>query len=169
MAKLELYLQDVTVSMASVITVFLLTSGLGAMAHQRIIGRIGMRAFPFVVAALVLGVIPLLGVVLHHLTGLPLIGRLVVVALLVFPIGTALGAFYPWLVGRLVATEHAAAVPITYGISTLASVMGASFAMTMMIPWGFSRLLVLGAAGYLLLGAFVLLHARVLRRPLFAG
>lgn len=169
MAKLELYLQDVTVSMASVITVFLLTSGLGAMSHQRIIGRIGMRAFPFVVAALVLGVIPLLGVVLHHLTGLPLIGRLVVVALLVFPIGTALGAFYPWLVGRLVATEHAAAVPITYGISTLASVMGASFAMTMMIPWGFSRLLVLGAAGYLLLGAFVLVHARVLRRPLFAG
>lgn len=169
MAKLELYLQDVTVSMASVITVFLLTSGLGSLAHQRIIGRIGMRAFPFVVAALVLGVIPLLSVVLHHLTGLPLVGRLLVVGLLVFPIGTALGAFYPWLVGRLVATEHAAAVPITYGISTLASVMGASFAMTMMIPWGFSRLLILGAAGYLVLGAFVLVHARVLRRPLFAG
>lgn len=169
MAKLELFMQDVTVSMASVITVFLLTTGVGSLTYQKIIGKIGMRAFPFAVAALVLVSIPLIGLAMKHLVGLPLVGRLLAVAILVFPVGTALGTFYPWLVSRLVATEHGASVPITYGISTLASVMGASFAMTMMIPWGFSRLLVLGAAGYVVLGVLVLVHARVLRRPLFAG
>ncbi|MCC7075313.1 MAG: hypothetical protein IT383_28630 [Deltaproteobacteria bacterium] len=169
MAKLELFMQDVTVSMASVITVFLLTTGVGSLAHQRLIGRIGMRAFPFVVAAIVLGSIPLLSLLQQQLVGLPLIGRLLAVAVVVFPIGVALGAFYPWLVSRLVATDHAATVPITYGISTLASVIGASFAMTMMIPWGFTRLLVLGASGYALLGAFILVHSHVLRRPLFTG
>ena len=91
------------------------------------------------------------------------------VAVVTFPIGVALGAFYPWLVDRLVATGRGASVPITYGLSTLASVIGASFAMTMMIPWGFNRLLLLGAAGYLVLGALVVVHASLLRRPLFGN
>lgn len=169
MARLELFLQDPAVAMASVITIFLVTTGVGSLTHGRLLALVPMRAFPFVVAGLVLLTIPVLGLVLEHLVGLPLIARLLVVAVVTFPIGTALGVFYPWIVGRLVANDRAASVPITYGISTLASVIGASFAMTMMIPWGFTRLLLLGAAGYTVLGALVLLHARVLRRPLFGG
>lgn len=169
MAKLELFMQDPTVSMATVITIFLLTTGVGSLAHRRILAIVGMRAFPFLVAVLVVGLIPILGLVLEHMVGLPLVARLVVVGVVAFPIGTALGTFYPWLVDRLVATEHGASVPITYGISTLSSVIGASFAMTMMIPWGFNRLFLIGSAGYLVLGALIVVHAGLLRRPLFGG
>lgn len=169
MAKLELFMQDPAVAMATVITIFLLTTGVGSLVHQRLISLVGIRVFPFVVAALVLLAIPALRVVLEYLVGLPLVVRLLVVAVVTFPIGTALGAFYPWLVDRLVATDHGSNVPITYGISTLASVIGASFAMTMMIPWGFNRLLLLGVAGYVVLGVLIVVHAGLLRRPLFGA
>jgi SAM-dependent methyltransferase len=168
MAKLELFLQDPTVSMASVITIFLLTTGVGSLTHKRVLAAVGMRAFPFIVAAIVLLAVPALALMLEHLVATPLVVRLLVTALVTFPVGTALGMFYPSLVDRLVASGHSASVPITYGISTLASVIGASFAMTMMIPWGFNRLLYIGAGGYLALGAFILVHALVLRRTLLA-
>jgi hypothetical protein len=79
-----------------------------------------------------------------------------------------LGMFYPWIVDRLVGTEHSAVVPITYGLSTLSSVIGASFAMTMMIPWGFNDLLYCAAGGYVALGLLIVVHSVVLKRRLIA-
>jgi hypothetical protein len=52
---------------------------------------------------------------------------------------------------------------VSYGISTLSSVIGATYAMTVMLDLGFSSLLWQAAAGYVGLALFVLLYSAVLK------
>ncbi|MEQ1508259.1 MAG: hypothetical protein ABMB14_38870, partial [Myxococcota bacterium] len=82
---------------------------------------------------------------------LPLKAVLVVVA--VGPAGAALGTFYPYAVAQLAAEGRSLAVPATYALTTLSSVLGSAFATTAMIDLGFVRVIGLGAAAYLLAGA----------------
>jgi len=167
-AKLELFLQNPLVSMASVISIFLLTSGIGSLTYARVARRLGMRVFPFAVAGLVAISVYALEYVLHNLLGLPLAVKLIVTAVVVSPVGIALGMFYPYAVNSLVRHGRENAVPITYGISTLSSVIGATYAMTMMIQWGFNQLLIQASAGYVLLGAFTLICSVTSPRRLLA-
>lgn len=167
-AKLELFLQNPLVSMACVISIFLLTSGLGSLTYQHVALRLGMRIFPFLVAALVGGSIFLLDFLLQNMTGLPLGLKLILSAVAISPIGIALGMFYPYAVNCLVRHERENAIPITYGISTLSSVIGATYAMTIMIQTGFNHLLMQGVIGYALLGVFVLIYSLLMRRNLLA-
>ena len=53
---------------------------------------------------------------------------------------------------------------ISYGISTLSSVIGATFAMTMMLDWGFSSLLRQASIGYVVLAVFLWFYSGVLKR-----
>lgn len=160
-AKLELFLQNPLVSMASVITIFLLTSGLGSLTHERLADRLGMRVYPFFVAGLVALSIPELEYVLHHLLALPLVGKLAVVVCIVGPVGWALGMFYPIAVSSLVRHGREQSVAITYGISTLSSVVGATYAMTMMLAIGFNQLLRQAAIGYAILGVAVIVYRAI--------
>ena len=166
-AKLELFLQDALVSMASVITIFLLTSGIGSWSYRFVAGHLGMVAFPLLTAAVVGVSILLLNHALPALMDLSLLGRLGVTVAIVAPVGWLLGMFYPYAVTMLSKHDKCEAVPITYGISTLSSVIGASYAMTMMMEWGFTVLLLQGLAGYLILAAGIFLYSRVVRRNLF--
>ncbi|MBI2434769.1 MAG: hypothetical protein HYV26_18085 [Candidatus Hydrogenedentes bacterium] len=163
MAKLELFLQDLLISMATTLTVFLLASGTGSLLAARLGPRLNMRRFPFLVAMIVVVSIVLLDFVQRELLFLPLAARILLVVVLVLPTGISLGMFYPFAVSALVKRGYEHAVPITYGISTLSSVIGATYAMTMMIESGFDSLLQQAAAGYLLLGLFVLLYSRFSR------
>ena len=156
MARLELFLQDPLISMATVLTVFLLASGLGSMLFERLRTRIRMGVLPFAVAAVVLLTLFALNGVTRHLLGLPMPVRLGIAVALIVPASTGLGMFYPYAVAALVHNGKENVVPITYGISTLASVIGATYAMTMMIAFGYNRLLWEAALGYVLLGAFIL-------------
>jgi hypothetical protein len=162
-AKLELFLQDALVSMASVISIFLLTSAAGSWSYRQVAGRLGMVWFPLLAAALLGGATLALNHLLPALMDLPLAGRLAVTAAVISPVGWVLGMFYPYAVTMLTKHEKGEAVPITYGISTLSSVIGASYAMTMMMVWGFTALLVQGLAGYLLLAAGVFVYNRTAR------
>jgi hypothetical protein len=72
--------------------------------------------------------------------------------------------FYPYAVAGLVKRGYEGAVPITYGVSTLSSVIGATYAMTLMLEVGFSALLLQAAAGYAVLGVFVILYSGFARR-----
>jgi len=164
MAKLELFLQNLFVSMATTLTVFLVASGLGSALFSRIARVLDMRGFAFLVAAIVEASIYVLDFMSQHLLGMPLFVRIVLVIIAVLPVGICLGMFYPFAVAGLVKRGFEHAVPITYGVSTLASVIGATYAMTMMLSFGFNRLLQHAALSYVLLGSFIIVYSFFLKR-----
>lgn len=152
-ARTELFVGNPLYAVALNLALFLVASACGAMAQDRWRSRSG----PLVLAAAaVVGVawgLAATEVCNRFLLALPLLGKAVALAVAVFPAGMALGAFYPYAVGRLVQEGRPAAVPMSYGLSTLSSVLGSSFAMTAMIELGFTRMIVVGAALYVLAGA----------------
>jgi hypothetical protein len=95
-----------------------------------------------------------------RLLSLPLPLKLLCVVLSVVPAGTFLGMFYPFGVGRVVESGRRAAVPATYAMATLSSVWGSAWAMTAITNLGFSAVIMMGAAGYALTGALVLVVRR---------
>jgi predicted membrane-bound spermidine synthase len=162
-AKLELFLQKPIVSMATVLSTFLVTSGIGSHLFAHIKKRIRIGILSLVVAALSLAWTHLLDFLNSSLLGLPIPAKLVVALGVTAPVGICLGLFYPYAVSCLVHNERPRAVAISYGISTLSSVIGATYAMTMMLDWGFSSLLRQAGAGYVLLAVLVQLYSTVLR------
>ena len=153
-AKLELVLQNPIVSMATVLSTFLATSGIGSRLFPRVEHRIRIGALCLMLAALLVGSIYLLDFLSPRLLGTPLAVRLVIAVVVMSPIGVSLGLFYPYAVTCLTRNGRPHAVAITYGISTLSGVIGASYAMTAMLDVGFSSLLWQAAAGYVLLAMF---------------
>jgi hypothetical protein len=68
--------------------------------------------------------------------------------------------FYPFGVARVVEAGRRAAVPATYAMATLSSVWGSVWAMTAMTNLGFSAVILIGAAGYVLTGSlFLVAHS----------
>lgn len=167
MARLELFLQNLLVSMATTLTVFLLASGIGSSLSRVFAGKRSTLMLPFFVALLVAGSVFSLDFVVHHLLALPLFLRIGVVVILILPVGISLGMFYPLAVAGLVKHGFERAVPITYGISTLSSVVGATYAMTMMLEIGYSQLLYQAAIGYTALGVVMFVYSVFARRNVF--
>jgi hypothetical protein len=155
MAKLELFLQKPIVSMATVLSTFLLASGIGSRLCPLIERRLAIAPLALGVALMAVASIFVLDFLNSRLLGLLLPLKLVVSFVVLAPIGMALGMFYPYAVSCLVHQGRAQAVAITYGISTLSSVIGATYAMTVMLDLGFASLLWQAAAGYLLLAGVV--------------
>jgi predicted membrane-bound spermidine synthase len=157
MAKLELFLQDALVSMASVITIFLLMNGVGSWTYKQVAGRLGMIFFPILTGVVVLLCTLALNYLVPKMMDLNLMGRLAITALTIAPVGWLLGMFYPYSVDALLRHEKGEAVPLTYGISTLSSVIGASYATIFMIVLGFNEMLFQGVALYFVLAGFVII------------
>ena len=147
-ARTELFVGKPLYAVALNLAVFLVASAAGSFAGER--GRLS----PAWIALLTL-----LAVGWGHVaTGLltaqglswPLAAKALGVAVAVGPAGMALGTFYPFAVGELVRTGRVLAVPGTYALTTLSSVLGSAFAMTAIIELGFSRVIGLGAGSYVL-------------------
>jgi hypothetical protein len=155
-AKLELFLQDPLISMASVVSVLLIASGVGSMTYRKVALRLGVGVFALVAAVVVLANYGMLNLVIHLCMGLPLIARLLIAIVLIVPLGVVMGMFYPCAVNALVVGGRENSVPVTYGISTLSSVIGATYAMTMMIVFGFTNLIWQAVGVYVALGLFLL-------------
>lgn len=162
-AKLELFLQKPIVSMATVLSTFLLTSGIGSRLFPRIRNHLRVSILAGIVAVLALASIHLFDSLNSNLLGLPILAKVVVAGVVMAPVGISLGLFYPYAVSCLVSNDRSQAVAITYGISTLSSVIGATYAMTMMIDLGFSSLLWQASVGYVALAVFFELYSTVLR------
>jgi hypothetical protein len=152
-AKLELFMGNPLYSMSLLLTMFLLTNALGSRLHSRWHERLDMRLVPLAVGAIILATTVAINYVAAHWLGWPLAVKIVVAALLVSPTGIGLGLFYPYAVTWLTQHERSSAVPVTYAISTLSSVAGASYAMTMMVNWGYTNLLHQAVGGYGLVAA----------------
>ena len=157
MAKVELFLGNPLYAIAVILALFLLSNALGAYLQdkRRILrGPLTMILY----TTLAVGWSVLAATLLNtHLLSLPLALKVVAVAVAVFPAGLCLGMYYPFGVGRLVAAGRERTIPMTYGIATLSSVLGSALAMTGITNVGFSTMIALGAAGYVLTaGVFAL-------------
>jgi hypothetical protein len=155
-AKSELLLGSPLYAVAVILALFLAASGLGAYLQDRL--RMFRGPATLVLPAILAIVWGILATHLCnvHLLSLPLPLKILCVALCVVPAGTFLGMFYPFGVEGVVAAGHHAAVPATYAMATLSSVWGAAWAMTAITNLGFSAVILMGAAGYALTGALVL-------------
>jgi hypothetical protein len=160
-AKTELFLGSPLYAVAVILALFLAANGLGAYLqdHLRVFRGPATLVLP-TVAAIAWGVLAThLGNA--HLLSLPLPLKILCVALSVAPAGTFLGMFYPFGVERVVEAGRRGAVPASYAMATLSSVWGSSWAMTAITNLGFAAVILMGAAGYALTGALVLVARRL--------
>jgi len=166
-AKTELFLGSPLRAVAVILALFLASNGLGAYLHSRLRAFRGPATLvlPGMVATTAAIAWGVLGTHLCNtrLLSLPLPLKILCVVVCVAPAGAFLGMFYPFGVERVVEAGRRAAVPATYAMATLSSVWGASWAMTAVTNLGFSTVILMGAAGYALTGALVLV-ALVARR-----
>ena len=154
MAKMELFLAEPLLSMAAVLSLFLLTSGLGSMLYDRIADYLDTRWLALAAAALAPLVSWVLDLLAAHALGVEVWLKLLLTALVVAPLGMVLGLFFPHIISCLLANERQQTVAISYGISTLASVVGSAYALVLMINVGFSGLIFQAVGVYLALFAF---------------
>lgn len=160
-AKLELFLQEPLISMACVVSVLLIASGIGSATYERVALRMGVASFSLLAAVVVLIDFKLLSVVITWGMHLPLLLRVILAIVMIVPVGVILGMFYPCAVNALVRSGRESSVPLTYGISTMASVIGAAYAMNMMILIGFTALIWQAVCVYLLLGGLLFIWRSV--------
>ena len=164
-AQTELFLGSPLYAVAVVLALFLAGSGLGAYLQDRL--RVFRGPATLVLPGIVATIAAIAwGVLATHLCNarllsLPLPLKILCAALSVVPAGTFLGMFYPFGVERVVKAGRRAAVPATYAMATLSSVWGASWAMTAITNLGFQAVILMGAAGYALTGALVLVARRL--------
>ena len=159
--KTELLLGSPLYAVAVILALFLASNGLGAYLQDRLRWFRSPAALVLPsVAAIVWGVLATHGCN-ARLLSLPLPLKILCAVLCVAPAGTFLGMFYPLGVERVVEAGRRAAVPATYAIATLSSVWGSSWAMTGITNLGFSTVILLGAAGYVMTGVLYLLARRL--------
>ncbi len=155
MAKLELFLGNPLYAVAAVLAAYLLANGAGSawIGGRQRRGVHTPAVLPAAAAALAVPLTLLLidgGLV--HLMALPVPLKAPIAVATLFPLGFALGMFYPIGVSLTVArTGHDQLVPMTFGLATLSSVLGSTYAIVMVINQGFRAVILLGAAGYLAL------------------
>lgn len=161
LGKMELFLESPLYSMALLLSIFLLTNAAGATVFHRIGDRLPMRAMPIFVAAIVLSTSWAMTVLIKARIGMPLAAKIPLATLVLAPAGFCLGLFYPYVVTWLARRGNDAAIPVTYGISTLSSVAGATFAMAMIINHGYTNVLALAAVLYGVLTAVLMAFRRL--------
>lgn len=148
MAKLELFLTQPLLSMAAVLSLFLLTSGVGSSIYPSLARLHDTRVLAGLAAVAVVVVMLLLDWMVGNLLHLPVALKLVLAAVATAPLGIVLGLFYPHMVSCLVDQDRAQTVSISYGLSTLSSVVGSAYALATMINVGFNALLKQAVIGY---------------------
>lgn len=148
MAKLELFLTQPLLSMAAVLSLFLLTSGVGSSIYPKLARLHDTRILAGLAGVAVVIVMLLLDWMVGNLLHLPVALKLVLAAVATAPLGIVLGLFYPHMVSCLVDQDRAQTVSISYGLSTLSSVVGSAYALAAMINVGFNALLKQAVMGY---------------------
>src|SRR5690606_30618917 len=98
MAKLELFLTQPLLSMAAVLSLFLLTSGIGRAIYPRLRKLHDTRVLAGLTIVGVLLVTAMLDWMVSNLLHLPVALKLVMATVVTAPLGILLGLFYPHLV-----------------------------------------------------------------------
>jgi len=167
MAKLELFMGFPLYAIAVVLASFLLFNGLGSalVGRYQAQGRVLPVFVPALGAAAALPLTLLIvDSVLLQLLGLPVVLKAPLALLAVAPLAFVLGMFYPLGVGLAVRRDLQTLVPMTFGLATLSSVLGSTWAMIAVLDHGFRDVILAGEAGYLGLAALSAIGLLIARR-----
>ncbi|MDD5305975.1 MAG: hypothetical protein PHU25_01515 [Deltaproteobacteria bacterium] len=160
MAKTELFLGSPLYAVAVILAFFLMANGIGAWLQDRYSVMRGPRTLLLLSAAAILWGVGAVELCNIFLLSLPMALKILGVAVCVMPAGTCLGMYYPLGVSTLVGNGLRGTVPATYALATLSSVLGSAWAMTAITNIGFSTIILMGAAGYLLVAGIYLAARR---------
>ena len=147
--KFALFLSHPLYSVAVVLFAFLLSAGLGSRLADRWRGRATIVRPVAAIAVLSLAYTWLLPATLPVLAGWPDAARIAVAVALILPLGVAMGMPFPRGIAALAATADEL-VPWAWGINACASVISAVLATLLAIHGGFTVVLLLAVALYLL-------------------
>jgi spermidine synthase len=147
--KFGLFLGHPNYALSVVLAVLLLSTGLGALASEWLVARVGeLRYLSYVLAGLLLMGHALVLARPAGGVGLPFWVRVTIVCGVVTPIGFCLGLFFPTGLERL-KRANAASVPWAWGLSGIFSVISPVISVAVSVTWGFSALLLASIPVYL--------------------
>lgn len=154
LGKLELFLGSPLVTMAVLLSLFLLMNGLGSVVFSRLENRMDARYLCVIVLVIIPITLFVVDVSTNAYLGWPLIAKLIFTSVVLAPLTLCLGLFYPFAVAWLTRRGQAKAVPITFGLSTLSSVLGGTWALVATVNFGYSGIVYQAMIIYGLLAAF---------------
>jgi hypothetical protein len=137
-----------------------MSNSFGSRLLDKLQTSININLLPLFVAVIILITTWGMTSVIIHFKGLPLVLKIPITLFVLSPTAFCLGLFYPYVVSWLTRKNMAHAVPITYGLSTLSSVAGATYAMTMIINFGYAQVIYQAAIGYLILFLLTMVYYR---------
>ncbi len=146
--KVELFVGNPLYAVAVILACFLMANGIGAFLQDKYHIMRGPKTLAFVSAGTIAWGVFSVVLLNTYLLSIPMVLKVLAVAVAVGPCGTALGMFYPFGVSSLVQGGREKTVPITYGAATLSSVLGSALAVTLLTNFGFSAIIIAGGIGY---------------------
>ena len=153
--RFVLFLGHPVYALTVVVFLLLLSSGMGSLASRKWLGERSGAWLPLslIVAAILLYVFVLPGL-LRSLVGWPFSAKLAMSALLLVPLGFAMGMPFPTglrtLAGRFAQDESTqSAVEWAWAMNAASSVLGSVLAMVIAIQFGLNVTLACGALAYL--------------------
>ena len=141
-----LYLDQPTYAFATVLFGVLVWSGVGSLASDRL--SVSMAAAVSAVAALSVLYAFGLPLLFDATLGLPLAGRLALSVVLLAPLGMAMGVPFPRAI-RMLGGHAPALVPWAWAVNGSASVVSAILATVLALSFGFTWVILGGAAAYM--------------------
>lgn len=150
MQRFILLLDHPTYSFGVVLFAVLVFSGLGSLLSPRLGWRRPWAILALGVLAAVYAVVPVppMDIVL----GLPLAARVPVAIFTIAPLAILMGVPLPAAIAAL-GVRRPDLIPWAWGVNGYGSVIGAVLAALLALTWGFSRVMLLAGAGYLLAAA----------------
>ena len=152
-----LYLDQPTYAFATVLFGVLVWSGVGSLSTDRL--RVSMAAAVSAVAAMSVLYALALPLLFDATLGLPLAGRLALSVALLAPLGMAMGVPFPRAI-RMLGDQAPALVPWAWAVNGSASVVSAILATVLALSFGFTWVILGGAAAYLAAAAAALVWQR---------
>jgi len=161
--RFVLFLGHPTYALTVVVFLLLLSSGGGSLASRRWITRARLSWLPLIaIVAVLLLYVFILPALLNALVGMPFVGKLLVSAALLVPLGFTMGMPFPTGMRALASTPvpefpqprggaaNQNAVEWAWAMNAASSVLGSVLAMVIAIQFGLSVTLACGAFAYLL-------------------
>lgn len=145
----RLFIGHPTTVITTILAGLLVSGGLGsAWYHRRAVSRLQWQPLAAVAGIVMLWLI-LWQVISPALIGLPTFGRVIVTLISIAPLGFAMGI--PFAAGlQQIGAQKPDFLPLAWSINGVTTVAGSVLAIAIAILFGYSWVLILGAAGYAL-------------------
>jgi len=156
--RFVLFLGHPTYALTVVIFLLLLSSGAGSLLSRRWLPETARVWLPLVLLGVAIAIyVPILPALLNALVGLPFVVKLLVSAVLLVPLGIAMGMPFPTGLralagaagGEFSGSGAGNAVEWAWAMNAASSVLGSVVAMVIAIHWGLNITLACGGAAYL--------------------